>query len=240
MAHNIPVVPKIPYSFMVLRIHNFLIFLTVFLLSCDRFPRDQEGSLKEIHGKGEIMAGLTENPPFVYWNNGEPQGIEPEMIKAFAASIGVDVKWIRGSSEDNFRLLQNGRLQIAAGGFDKNSPWKKDVYFTRPHDTIYYKWGAPVAADLPKKLKNQEVFIKKGSIAAAFLKPSVKVHFKDSMEGNEPLVVAPQSDLVNYGYSVSDKTLKTVYIAFAVKKGENALLEDFEKFDRHYERKNKN
>ncbi|RPI43866.1 MAG: hypothetical protein EHM46_03545, partial [Bacteroidetes bacterium] len=156
--------------------------------------------------------------------------------QAFAGSEGLRVKWMKGSTDHILALLEKGELHIAAGGFDQSCPWKEHVYFIRPHDTITYRWGATEQAELPEDLKGKEVVVRSGSAAAAYIPGSAQVEYRDSITGTEPLVVATEDELEAYGYRLSGKSLKKIHISLAIKNGENALLEEFEKFLSSYER----
>lgn len=215
---------------------NYLFIVALFCYCCERYPIDQRGTLQEVTGR-ILIAGVTENPPYVVLQNGVPTGIEVGMIRAFADNLNAEIEWIAGTEENIFLLLEKGKIHIAAGGFKKDNVWKKRVHFIHPYDTVIYKWGCPPEIAVPESLKDETVYVLKGSVAAAYAPDRTRVIFKDSLDGTEPLVVAAENDLKLLGYSVSHKKLKEQYLSLAIRNGENAFLKEIEKSLRSYEKR---
>jgi polar amino acid transport system substrate-binding protein len=95
-------------------------------------PRDAAGTLKRVRG-GVIRVGVIENPPWVMDVSGDPQGVEPALVKTLAAELGAQVQWTRGPEHDLMRALHERRLDLVAGGLDDTVPWAKGVALTRPY-----------------------------------------------------------------------------------------------------------
>ena len=96
-------------------------------------PTDPDGTLDRVRG-GVLRVGVTENPGFVELRGGgEPRGIEPELVREFAAALGADVEWVEGTERELVEGLREGELDAAAGGFRDDSPWQQKAGMTRPY-----------------------------------------------------------------------------------------------------------
>src|SRR5690606_33811584 len=66
-----------------------LILLTAALIltlgGCD-WPHDPEETLSNVQNGG-MRVGIADCPPFAQWNDGQPHGVEVELIKALAADL---------------------------------------------------------------------------------------------------------------------------------------------------------
>jgi hypothetical protein len=79
---------------------------------------------------------------------------------------------------------------------------------------------------ISEKIKDKDVYVKKGSIAGAFVsKRNGNPIYKDSLTGNEPLIVAPAQNLEKLGYKISEEIIHKEKISLAAPKGENAFIE---------------
>src|SRR3954468_18388754 len=115
-----------------------LIFATG--VSCSRLPKDQNGAMDRIRSSGEIRVGLSEEEPFVKLSDeAEPTGVEVEIIKRFAESLGARPVWTRGGEERLVNALKHFQLDIVAGGMTASTPWSKHVGITAPyrHDQVF-------------------------------------------------------------------------------------------------------
>lgn len=203
-------------------------------VSCENYPRDPEGTLKKTEGK-ILRVGITENPPFVLFEKEGPGGTEVQLIKAFAKDLNADIRWIKGSEATIFTLLKKGAIDIAAGGFRHQSVWKKHVHFTNPHDTIILKWGVPPGQDIPTQLKGKTIYVENGLAAGvAVEKQDARIVYLDTLQGHEPLVVAPAEELIKLKYNTSEDVLAEEKVSFAIQKGENAFLKRLEIFIKEY------
>lgn len=217
-------------------------FLAAILLicSCDRYPQDQRGTIEQVQGD-ILKVGVVENPPYIIFSNGALTGIEVELIRQFAGSLNARIDWVKGTEGNTMLLLENGQINLAAGGFPRLSPWKKHVYFANPHDTLIFKWGVPPGTSLPGDLKDKEVFVRKGSVAGAYVHQAKgKPIYRDSLTGKEPLAAAPVRDLQRLGFTLSKKDLNQEKISLAIQRGENAFLEKLDAFIYQYENGNQN
>ncbi|MFZ8756195.1 transporter substrate-binding domain-containing protein [Microbacterium sp. HMH0099] len=80
-----------------------------------------------------MHAGVTPNGTFVRVDGGEPTGRDVEAIRAFADSLDAEVEWTVGAEEALVRGLENGDLDVVAGGLTDKTPWTNKAGMTRPY-----------------------------------------------------------------------------------------------------------
>lgn len=218
-----------------MHIRIWVISILVIFFECDHYPKDDRGTLKRVTGN-ILIAGVTENPPYIILDDEQPRGIEVDMIREFAGTLNADIRWVTGPEETIFKLLAKGKVDIAAGGFTNHSPWKKEVYFVNPHDTVVYTWAVPAGTSLPQRLISKKIYIRNGSAAGAFVSEKAEIIYKDSLEWTEPLIADTENELKKHGYTLSGKKLKEVHISFAIRNGENAFLKKLTKHEKSFKR----
>jgi hypothetical protein len=100
-------------------------------------PSDPSGTLDAVRGD-VLRAGVSPNAPFVDITAGDaaPTGTEIEAIEAFADHLDADVKWTIGSEEELVRELEDGELDIVAGGLTDETPWSDKAGVTRSYDDV--------------------------------------------------------------------------------------------------------
>jgi ABC-type amino acid transport substrate-binding protein len=109
------------------------LFLTA---GCQNFPSDPEGTLQQATN-GTLLVGYSENPPWVIKGTAGPEGIEPDLVKAFARTINAEVQWRNDSEQNLLDELEKNNLHLVIAGITDDTPWAKKVSFTRP----YFKTG---------------------------------------------------------------------------------------------------
>jgi polar amino acid transport system substrate-binding protein len=108
-----------------------ILILIVLLSGCD-FPRDAAGSLDRIRSTGVIRIGFSQREPWVMRVNGEVGGIEPRLIRAWAAKLGARIEWVEGAETVLIDALHHRQLDVVIGGFVDDSPWEKRVGMSQP------------------------------------------------------------------------------------------------------------
>lgn len=100
-------------------------------------PSDPSGTLDAVRG-GVLRAGVSPNAPFVDVTgvDEEPTGTEVEAIEAFADHLDADVEWTIGSEEELVRDLEDGELDLVAGGLTDETPWSDKAGVTRSYDDV--------------------------------------------------------------------------------------------------------
>ncbi|UOB19165.1 transporter substrate-binding domain-containing protein [Abyssalbus ytuae] len=118
---------------MVFRFTHIKILFVVLLLTACQVPKDPENSFSSAQKSG-LKVGVVNNPPFVLVNNGSYTGPEIKLIKNFAKANKLNIQFYEGSESNLVKDLENYNLHIVAGGFEKNSLWKKRATLSKPYD----------------------------------------------------------------------------------------------------------
>jgi ABC-type amino acid transport substrate-binding protein len=95
-------------------------------------PRDSDGALERIQN-GTVRIGVAYNPPWVVVQDTSVSGIEPTLVTELARQLNAKVQTVHGSETRLLEGLHRGELDLVIGGFTQDSPWKRDVAFTRPY-----------------------------------------------------------------------------------------------------------
>lgn len=96
-------------------------------------PADPDGTLERVSG-GTLRVGATANGKWVSLGQGqEPRGIEPSLVRSFAATIGATPEWVTGSEQELTKALKEGELDLVVGGFAADTPWVTHAGTTRPY-----------------------------------------------------------------------------------------------------------
>ncbi|MFA1772541.1 transporter substrate-binding domain-containing protein [Rufibacter glacialis] len=108
-----------------------LLLLWLVGAGCSNYPKDPEKTLEKV-SNGTLHVGYSENPPWVVKGAAAPTGIEADLIKAFAQSIGAQIQWHNDTEQNLLEALEEKQLQVVIAGLTDDSPWSKNVSFTRP------------------------------------------------------------------------------------------------------------
>jgi ABC-type amino acid transport substrate-binding protein len=108
-----------------------LIIIALLLAGCG-LPRDREKTSDRISSSHELRVGVTDNGSWTNAQSAEPSGIEPDLVRQFASSMGAHVLWTRGSEANLAQSLKHHDLDLAIGGFDAKTPWKSIAGVSQP------------------------------------------------------------------------------------------------------------
>src|SRR4051794_36689738 len=108
-----------------------LLLLALLPAACG-LPRDPGKTSQRIASTHELRVGVTDNGDWVDASSAEPRGIEPDLVRRFAARIGAHVLWTRGSETSLAQSLKHHDLDLAIGGFDAKTPWKSIAGVSQP------------------------------------------------------------------------------------------------------------
>jgi ABC-type amino acid transport substrate-binding protein len=98
------------------------------------FPADPGGTLQRVREQHVVRAGAAPNPGWVEIDDsGRPSGREMQLVEAYAETLGAEVEWTVGTEEHLVGLLEDGKLDVAVGGFTDQNPWVEKVALTRPY-----------------------------------------------------------------------------------------------------------
>jgi ABC-type amino acid transport substrate-binding protein len=119
-----------------------LVAAVVLLAGCgtsllpDDYPADPDGTLDRIRADGVVRVGASPRPGWVEVGDGDPTGREPGLVEAFAESLGAEVEWTVTGEEDLVRLLEEGEIDLAVGGFTDTNAWVDKVGLTRSYAEV--------------------------------------------------------------------------------------------------------
>ncbi len=94
------------------------IILTAFLLMLCLASCDKSSDTKTESDRPYITIGGEDYPPFTDLdNNGDPTGLDIDILKEAFDRIGYDIKFVEIEWEDKDELLASGEVDCVAGGF---------------------------------------------------------------------------------------------------------------------------
>jgi polar amino acid transport system substrate-binding protein len=197
-----------------------------------QYPRDPEGTLDRVEG-GTMRVGVIEDPPWVDLSGREPAGVEPELVRRFAATIDAEIEWVEGTESDLAEALAGFQLDLIIGGLDRGWPYGTELTMTRPYLDTEVQIGVPPGTELPDELGGEEIWVERNSEAAALLKQeeedAIMVPFDQLSEVDGPALLDTW-DIDALGYERTDYILRDHEHAMAVASGENAFLVELENF----------
>ena len=213
---------------------NRIVALAAVLMiaGCD-FPADPEGTLDRARG-GTLRVGVIEEPPWVVLEPGdEPAGVEPELVRRFAATIGAEVEWVEGSEAELAAAMGGFQLDLLIGGLTRDFPYPKDVAMTVPYVDTEIELGVPPGGEVPGELGGVEVYVERSSEAAALLREeendAVDVPY-DTLSEVDGLALLHTFEIDELGYDRSGHILRDDEHAMGVPPGENAFMVEIEEF----------
>jgi polar amino acid transport system substrate-binding protein len=107
------------------------------------YPADPEGTYDRVTG-GTLNVGVVHHPPYVDATGAEPSGTEVDLVEGFARQIDAEIEWTVAGEESVMTALQNGDLDLVAGGFTSQSPWTTHGAVTRHYAETTGPDGKPV------------------------------------------------------------------------------------------------
>lgn len=102
-------------------------------VGCDALPRESAGALDQIRASKTLRVGVSENPPWVEFENGKVAGVEADVIEHIADEFGASVHYVRGSETELMKKLHARDIDIVAFGLDTRTPHRKRAALTRPY-----------------------------------------------------------------------------------------------------------
>ena len=211
---------------------TFLLF-TGLLGGCDDadFPRDPNHTLETVLSADEMVVGAVEHPPWVILDgNAPPAGAEVELVQAFADELGVDVTWRRLSAFDALEGLEQGKLDLAIGGFTRKavSP-HAGAAPTYAYFTEALVIAARPEAAIPREMEGEVVFVPPEVMADKLVREKGAVPMA-AMGGGIDLVAVPHWRIGTLGFLPTGTKLRQEKHVMVVPQGENAWLMRLETF----------
>lgn len=199
---------------------------------CD-FPADPEGTLERVE-RGTLRVGVIENEPWVVLPpGGEPGGVEPELLRRFAAELDAEIEWVRGPESELAEAIRGFQLDVIIGGLTRSWPYRTHAALTRPYVDTEIELGVPPGTETPDSLGGMEVWVEAGSEAAALLRQeeddATPVYF-EALDDIDGPALLDTYDIAAIGFERTDYILRDDEHAMAVPSGENAFLVELERF----------
>lgn len=193
--------------------------------ACSTLPRDPEKTLEHVQQRHQMRVGLIENPPWIVRTTGEPAGVEVQLVRSFAQSLGATPQWFWGAEQHHMEALEHFELDLVVGGLEAKTPWSKTIGLTRPYFEEAIVVGMPPGVQAPGRLSGVKVAVHGGDVAAAYLmkKDAVPVRVTDVSHVSGP-VAAPAWRLEAMGFSLTKFRLLERKHVMAVPPGENGWL----------------
>jgi len=171
-----------------------------------------------------------EHAPWVVRTTGEPAGVEVDLVRQFAGSLGTTPEWHWGGEQEQLEALQDYQLDLVIGGFTDRTPWRKYVGLTSAYFTETYRVGVQGPPPL-ESVKGAQVAILRGEPAAAELEQKGAVVVRvDDLSQVTGAVAAPDWQLEQLGRTGTNIELDSVKHVFAVPPGENGFLKRLDEF----------
>lgn len=95
-------------------------------------PTDPQGTLDRVTG-GELRVGVSAEPGLADAASDPPRGALPDLVTRFADALDATPAWETASEETLVTMLEQGRLDLAIGGFTGATPWSERVGTTRSY-----------------------------------------------------------------------------------------------------------
>jgi len=114
-------------------------------------PKDPEGATPRIAATHVLRAGASSNPPWVVVEKGQVSGIEPDIVRAFAGTLGARVHWVVNGETPLLEALEKRQLDLVVGGVTTKSPWSK-----RMGASLSYAQAGPTPGGQPGLFKGKQ------------------------------------------------------------------------------------
>ena len=202
--------------------------LCVALPSCGDFPRDAEDNLKQAEAGRSLRVGWSSAGPWVRGvPGGEPAGIEPDIIRRWAASRGFKVQWVEASEGQLVEGLNENSIDIAVAGFTDQAPHGGMVGQTQPYLQAKVVIGMRPGASAPEKWKGVTVSYdpRRPEFAGLLLKEKAV-----PTTGPAPYRILYEPELAAAGLVAADRPLRIERRTIATGPSANALTLALDKF----------
>jgi len=198
------------------------------LAGCGDFPRDAEDTLEQVQAGRPLRVGWSAAEPWVRdAGGGEPAGIEPELIRRWAAQRGVRLTWIEGGEAQLVEGLSENSLDVAVAGFTDRAPWGGKIGQTQPYLEAKLVIGAKTGAAIPGDWEGVAVAHDPARPEfAALLRKEKAV----PTTGDAPFRAVYEPELTAAGLVPSGTTLRTERRTIATAPSENALAFALDRF----------
>jgi len=210
---------------------RFLLLLAAMSIGACELPRDGRGTLDRVRG-GVMRVGVSPSEPWVKADAGqEPSGIEVDLVRGWAASLGARIEWARGAQTELAEALEHGHLDAMIAGLTADAPWGGRLGLSQPYTETDILVAAPPGTPVPADLEGQRVAVDpdRPHLAALVREEGAQVVAPGEAPGAPEAVYdleLPARGLVAGGGEALRKEARVI----AVVPGENAFLLSLDRF----------
>jgi polar amino acid transport system substrate-binding protein len=200
----------------------------VLLAGCG-LPRDPESTLRRVSG-GTLRVGVSEHDPWVVLGDGDPTGVEVELVERFAAEVDAEIEWVEGEVEELAGALHVHEIDLLIAGLTARSKISSEGALTHPYLTTQVVIAVPPGTAIDD-IAGVEIAVEGATEEAGLLEKTdaVPVRVTDVAEAPGPVVV--DNYLVDdLGLQETGMQLSETDHVMAVPHGENAWLVRLERF----------
>ncbi|MYM19519.1 transporter substrate-binding domain-containing protein [Brevibacterium sp. 5221] len=119
---------------------------------------------------GTLTVSVPELPPFTAYNNGQPQGVDIEVVNKIAQAECKTVKWMQTTYAGAIPAVTDGRADVATGAFYRTKERNEATNLTDP---VYVDTMAAISKDGITKIPDMEK-LKVGSVDGYLWVPDMK------------------------------------------------------------------
>lgn len=210
------------------------LILGFILPGCDEYPRDAKETLQQVRsGQRPLRVGWSPAEPWVRAEAGPngPQGLEPDLVRAWAASIGVEVRWEIGSEAQLVQALQRNALDVGIAGFTGSAPWGSRTGQTQPYLKAELAVGAASGTATPREWNGVQIrYDRRRPDLAAAIQSIDAVPVPADPRNLAPFGAAYLQEMPALGLTPTGKNLTTERRVIATAPAESALTFALDQF----------
>ncbi len=223
------------------KIRNLLLvfMLVLCLSSCGRNTNSDAGSSRPV-----ITVGSEDYPPFIDLdNNGDPTGLDMDILKEAFDRVGYDIRFVAINWEDKDDLLASGEVDCVTGGFTVEGR-EEGYLWIGPYMNSNQVQVVNSGSDIRslQDLEGKTVAVQAASVAESVLlelsNPGVQVlsfednmlpfaalasNYVDALVADEPVVVRYMKDY-DTGFTILDEPVLYASVGTAFAKDGDAEL----------------
>ena len=198
------------------------------LSGCADFPKDAESNLREVEAGRPLRVGWSDAGPWVRGQSGaEPGGIEPDILRQWAAGRGFRLQWIEASEGQLVEGLNENSLDLAVAGFTDQAPHGGMIGMTQPYLRPRIVIGMRPGASVPESWEGVPVsFDPRRPELAGLLMGEQAV----PTTGPAPYRILYEPELAAAGLVATGKTLRTDRRTIATGPSANALTLELDRY----------
>lgn len=109
------------------------VVFALLLAGCAAIPRDPQGTIDRVRETGVLRAGASPSRERVQVDGDRVSGTEADLVSGFARTLGAQVRWRIGGEQELVEAMEEGELDVLAGGLTVQSPWSDKISLTRAY-----------------------------------------------------------------------------------------------------------